>query len=247
MPIFGVWQGATVDWGISIIKNILLSVFISYCSFRFPNLNCYSSLIPTAHQGILASLPTLNQPKVHLPWWGPSRQEVPWLWWQRSCIPVRPVRRAPDISRFCTWPCSCLMTHSSINILFGKDVDILMYYFRIKIKWMACLAWLQSSALRESIKTSQTAQLRSTQLYIIFGVVVYFFRVPVLQHWNSSKHTWTWSFELFTQNCQWLVKKWFDYFPYSSPVPVILFSPVPTPLATFLFSLGRLPALGASC
>jgi hypothetical protein len=247
MPIFGVWQGATVDWGISIIKNILLSVFISYCSFRFPNLNCYSSLIPTAHQGILASLATLNQPKVHLSWWGPSRQEVPWLWWQRSCIPVRPVRRAPDISRFCTWPCSCLMTHSSINILFGKDVDILMYYFRIKIKWMACLAWLQSSALRESIKTSQTAQLRSTQLYIIFGVVVYFFRVPVLQHWNSSKHTWTWSFELFTQNCQWLVKKWFDYFPYSSPVPVILFSPVPTPLATFLFSLGRLPAPGASC
>jgi hypothetical protein len=73
--------------------------------------------------GVLAGLPMLEQPKVHLSWCGPSQESVHWFKWMNSYQPVWPTPPPhPQISltslycrsvrcwfyEFCTRLCSCL-------------------------------------------------------------------------------------------------------------------------------------------
>jgi len=54
---------------------ILSLLFVSPTQLS-PNPNWCSSLVSATFEDILGGLPTLGQPKVRLPWWGPSRVSV---------------------------------------------------------------------------------------------------------------------------------------------------------------------------
>ena len=57
-------------------SNTNLFIFFT---FYFPISICYSSLVSMAFEDALAGLPSLGQPKVRLPWQGPSRASVHWI------------------------------------------------------------------------------------------------------------------------------------------------------------------------